>query len=376
MENKKSIAALTLICIALVAGLVVVYLDLKANIDSFKTDIDSLRDSNANLASEIQQLTNLLEESHVNQTSNLPAVMIYNQTKYSVVFITNDRADGVIAEGTGFVYDSQGDIITNNHVIEGAVNINVTFFDGVTTTAQIVGTPDVYSDLALIKVGNLPNQSLPLMIRNSTQLMVGEPVYAIGNPFGLSRSMTSGIVSQLGRVLRLGDLGVPPPEGDFSIADVIQTDAAINPGNSGGPLLDSSGLVVGVTFAIETGNSNATGFIGIGYAVPSVLLLRVIPALELTGHYYHPWVGIAYNSSYTGGMLIADIVSGGPADKAGLKIGDVIKKVDSVQVNLGDDFMIYLERYRSPGDTISLTIDRSGSVITKTLTLGTRQTSS
>jgi len=369
LENKKSIAALTLISIALVAGLVVIYLDLK-------TDIDSLKDSNANLASEVQQLTNLLEESHINQTSNLPAVMIYNQTKYSVVFITNDRADGGIAEGTGFVYDSQGDIITNNHVIAGAANINVTFFDGVTTTAQIVGTPDVYSDLALIKVGNLPNQSLPLMIRNSTQLMVGEPVYAIGNPFGLSRSMTSGIVSQLGRVLRLGDLGVPPPEGDYSIADVIQTDAAINPGNSGGPLLDSSGSVVGVTFAIETGNSNATGFIGIGYAVPSVLLLRVIPALETTGHYYHPWVGIAYNSSYTGGMLVADIVSGGPADKAGLKVGDVIKRVDSVQVNLGDDFMIYLERYKSPGDTISLTIDRSGSAITKTLTLGTRQTSS
>jgi len=225
-------------------------------------------------------------------------------------------------------------------------------------------------------VSKLPAQSHPLLIRNSIQLMVGEPVYAIGNPFLLSSSMTSGIVSQLGRVLQLSSLGVPAPEGNYSIVDVIQIDAPINPGNSGGPLLDSSGFVIGVTFAIETGNTGATGFIGIGYAVPSMLILRVIPALKSFGHYYHPYVGIEYNSTYTDGVHVGGITAGGPADKAGLKVGDVIKKVDNVQVNRGDDFVIYLERYKSPDDPISLTIDRGGSTITKMLTLGIRQTTS
>jgi S1-C subfamily serine protease len=367
--DKKIIAVLVLICVVLVGAIAVIYVDLKA-------DIASLKDDNANLTSEVEQLKSLLEESHVNQTGILPAVTIYNQTESSVVLITNDRTDGTVDEGTGFVYDTQGDIVTNNHVIEDAATITVTFFDGSTKTARIIGTPDVYSDLALINVNNLSAQSHPLMIRNSTQLIVGEPVYAIGNPFGLSSSITSGIVSQLGRVLQLSSLGVPPPEGNYSIADVIQIDAAINPGNSGGPLLDSSGFVVGVTFAIETGNTGATGFIGIGYAVPSMLLLRVIPALKSTGHYYHPYVGIEYDTSYTDGVHVTDIMTGGPADTAGLKIGDIIKKVDGTPVNRGDDLVIYLERYKSPGDTISLTIDRDGSISTRMLTLGSRQTGS
>ena len=366
----KSIAALALICVALASGLAVVYFDLKA-------DIATLKGDNANLASEVEQLTHLFEESHVNQTYNLSAVEIYNQTEPSVVLVTNDQTDGSTVYGTGFVYDTQGDIITNNHVIENERAITVTFFDGSTETAQIVGTPDVHSDLALINVNKLPAQSHPLLIRNSTQLMVGEPVYAIGNPFLLSSSMTSGIVSQLGRVLQLSSLGVPAPEGNYSIVDVIQIDAPINPGNSGGPLLDSSGFVIGVTFAIETGNTGATGFIGIGYAVPSMLVLRVIPALKsAVGHYYHPWVGIEYNPTYTDGLHVAGITAGGPADNAGLKVGDVIKKVDNVQVNRGDDLVIYLERYKSPGDTVSLTVDRGGSTITKMLTLGIRQTTS
>jgi S1-C subfamily serine protease len=372
----KSIVALTLICVVLAAGLAVVYLDLKAEIDALNTNITSLKGDDANLGSEVEQLTNLFEESHVNQTYNLSAVEIYNQTEPSVVLITNDQTDGSTVYGTGFVYDMQGDIITCNHVIENERAITVTFFDGSTETAQIVGTPDVYSDLALINVSKLPVPSHPLLIRNSIQLMVGEPVYAIGNPFLLSSSMTSGIVSQTGRVLLLSSFGVPPPEGNYSIVDVIQTDAPINSGNSGGPLLDSSGFVIGVTFAIETGNTGATGFIGIGYAVPSMLVLRVIPAIKSVGYYYHPWVGIEYDPTYTDGLHVAAVIAGGPADKAGLKVGDVIKEVDNVQVNRGDDFMIYLETYKSPGDTISLTIDRGGSMITKMLTLGIRQTTS
>jgi len=367
LKSTIPIVALSMICIVLAAGLVVVYFDLKANIDSLSAD-------NANLNSTVSQLTNLFEEAHVNQTYNLSAVEIYNQTEASVVLITNDRTDGSTVYGTGFVYDTQGDIITCDHVIESASTISVTFFDGSNETARLVGTPDVYSDLALIKVNSLPAQSHLLLIGNSIQLLVGEPVYAIGNPFLLTSSMTSGIVSQLGRVLLLSSLGVPPPEGDYSIVDVVQFDAPINPGNSGGPLLDSLGSVVGVTFAIETGNTGATGFIGIGYAVPSMLISRVIPALLQAGHYDHPYVGIQYDPSYTDGMHITNVTAGGPADKAGLKVGDVIKKIDGIQVNRGDELVIYLERYKSPGDTITLTIDRSGTTITKTLILGIRQT--
>jgi S1-C subfamily serine protease len=363
--DRKLIAVLIIVCVVLAGSFALVYLDLKA-------DFESLKNSSANLASEVDQLQGLIQDLHANQTNGLTAVQIYNRTMFSVVLITNQLADGSTAEGTGFVYDSQGHIVTNNHVVDGAASITVTFFDGSVQTAQLTGN-DVYSDLALIKVGNLPAQSEPLLSRNSTQLMVGEPVYAIGNPFGLSSSMTSGIVSQLGRVLRLSDLGVPPPEGNYSIADVIQFDAAVNPGNSGGPLLDSFGYVIGVTFAIETGNTGTNGFIGIAYAVPSVLLLRVVPDLESKGHYDHPWVGIEYDPRYTDGVHVVNIVSGGPAEKAGLQAGDVIKEVDGRQMNRGEDFIIYLERYKSPSDTISLNINRNGSIINKTLTLEARQ---
>jgi len=154
---------------------------------------------------------------------------------------------------------------------------------------------------------------------------------------------------------------------------LIQFDAAINTGNSGGPLLDRAGHVIGLTFAIETGNTGINGFIGIGYAVPSVLILRVIPALESAGHYDHPWVGIEYDSHSTNGVNVVGIVSGGPADKVGLQVGDVIKEVDGLQVNRGADFVIYLERYKSPGDTMNLKISRNGSIINKTLTLEPRE---
>lgn len=358
--DKRIIAALILICLAFVAGFAVIYLDLTS-------DITSLKNDNANLSSEVKQLRSLFDQLHANQTSGLTAVEIYNQTKFSVVVITTDKG-----QGSGFVYDQQGHIVTNNHVVAGATTITVTFYDGSSETAQVIGTPDVYSDLALIKVDKLPTQSKQLYIKNSTQLIVGEPVYAIGNPFGLTSSITSGIISQLGRVKRLSDLGIPSPQGNYSIADLIQFDAAVNQGNSGGPLLDSFGSVIGVTFALETDNTGLNVFIGIAYAVPSVLILRVIPALETIGHYDHPYVGIEYDPSYTGGVHVVGIVSGGPAYNAGLQVGDVIKKVDGLQMNRGDDFIIYLERYKSPGDVINLEINRNGAIVNKTLTLGTR----
>lgn len=366
-SDKKLVLALILVFIALGslgASFAWIYVNLKA-------DLASLKNSNANLSSKIEQLQGLIEELHANQTIGLTPVQIYNRTKNSVVLIVNNLGGDSIAEGTGFVYDLQGHIITNNHVVDGTIGLTVTFIDGTTETAQLVGS-DVYSDLAVIKVAQLPPQSQPLIIGNSSQLMVGEPVYAIGNPFGLSSSMTSGIVSQLGRVLRLSELGAPAPWGNYSIADVILSDAAINPGNSGGPLLNNLGFVVRVTFAIETGASNVTGFIGIGYAIPSVLVMRVAPALISTGHYYHPWVGIEYDSRYTGGVYIVRVIHGGPAETAGLQADDIITWVDGHQINSGAEFIIYLERYKSPGDTISLKISRDGTSLDIPLTLGQR----
>jgi len=362
--DKKLILVLILVFLTLGGSFALIYVNLKA-------DLTSLKNNNANLSSQIEQLRGLIEELHANQTSGLAPVQIYNRTKNSVVLIMNDRGDGSTVEGSGFVYDLQGYVITNNHVVNGTVNLTVTFIDGTTESAQIVGS-DVYSDLAVIKVGNLPAQSQPLILGNSSQLMVGEPVYAIGNPFGLSSSMTSGIVSQLGRVLRLSELGAPAPWGNYSIADLIQFDAAVNPGNSGGPLLNNLGFVVGITFAIETGGSGLTGFIGIGYAVPSVLVMRVASALISIGHYYHPYVGIEYDSRYTGGVLIVSVVHGGPAETVGLQANDIIKEVDGHQINRGAELIIYLERYKSPGDTVLLKVSRGNTNLNVTLTLGQR----
>lgn len=350
--GRKSVAVLVLVLLVLIIGLGIVLLDMKSNIASMRNDI-------SNLSSEVK----LLQE---------PAVRIWNQTRISIVSITTDKAG---YGASGFIYDFQGHIVTNNHVIQGAVNITVKFFDGSTELAQIIGTPDVYSDLALIKVDKLPAGSMPLTVRNSTQLTVGEPVYAVGNPFGLTDSITSGIISQLGRVKNFSDLGepVPSPEGNYSMPNLIQFDAAVNLGNSGGPLLDSAGNAVGITFAIETDSTGTNGFIGIGYAVPSILILREIPIIKAVGHYDHPWIGIQYDSHYNEGVKIKNVVLGGSADKVGLLVGDVIKQVDGLQVNNGAAFVGYLESYKSPGDQLSLRVNRNGNIIDVVLILQTRE---
>ena len=363
--DKKFLIAMILVCLALGGSFALIYLNLKA-------DFKALSDNYATLLDQMHQLQSLIESLHHAEVTNLTAVQIYNQTKYSIVLITCTLANDSIVEGSGFIYDKGGHIVTNNHVVEGADSITVSFFNGTTVPAQLTGR-DVYSDLAVIKVDSLslPEQSHALILGNSTQLMVGEPVYAIGNPFGLRGSMTSGIVSQTGRVLRLSDFGVPPPEGNYAIADVIQIDAAINPGNSGGPLLNSLGFVVGVTFAIETGGE-VRAFVGVGYAIPSVLVKRVVDAIIQTGHYAHPWLGIEYSSNYVGGLLINSVVSGSPAANAGLQSNDIITEVDGQPITLPEDLIVYIERYKSPNDVISLKVLRDGTVLYKQLTLGTR----
>lgn len=360
--EKKLLALMLIIIVGLAGGFALIYFDLKA-------DFAALRDDYVNLSAQMDQLEGLIDALHVNQTAGLTAVQIYNRTKYSVVIITaGDKA------GSGFLFDAIGHIVTNNHVVDGSEGtISVAFLNGTVTTAEFIGG-DVYSDMSVIKVDEnvLPKEAQPLQLGNSTQLMVGEPIYAIGNPFGLSSSMTAGIVSQLSRVLRLGDLGVPPPWGNYSIADVIQFDAAVNPGNSGGPLLNSLGLVVGITFAIEIAG-NVTGFIGIGYAVPESLISRVVPSIIETGHYSHPYMGLYYDPNYIGGFLIVDITIPSPAATANLQIGDVITEVDGLSITRAEDLVIYLERYKSPYDVITLTVFRSGVTLPPIeLTLGER----
>jgi len=279
--------------------------------------------------------------------------------------------------GSGFVYrveaNGKGYIVTNHHVVEDAENnINVTFFINgkpVRVSATVKGE-DIYSDLAVLEVDNIPSEAKPLLIGDSTRLLVGEPVYAIGNPFGLEGSMTSGIVSQVGRVLRLSELGVPEPWGKYSIVDIIQFDAAVNPGNSGGPLLNSLGEVVGVTFAIETAEG-VRAFIGIGYAIPSIIMKRVVNVLIENGTYKHPWMGIMYDASYIGGVLVKEVDKDGPS-YGKLKPGDVIVEFNNHTINRAEDLVIYLERYKSPGEAISLKVKRDGEFEYVTVILGER----
>ncbi|MEM2466628.1 MAG: trypsin-like peptidase domain-containing protein [Candidatus Bathyarchaeia archaeon] len=352
--DRKFVLALFLVALALGGGFALAYVSLK-------NELDTLKDDYANISYRFDELLGLVEQLHHAQVLNLTAVQIYNRTRNSVVLITSGEK-----AGSGFVYyagaNGKGYIVTNYHVVNSKSDVTVTFFINgkpIQVLALIRGS-DIYSDLAVLEIEQLPSGARPLLVGKSELLMVGEPVYAIGNPFGLEGSMTAGIVSQVGRVLRLSDLGVPEPWGKYAIVDVIQFDAAVNPGNSGGPLLNSLGEVVGVTFAIET-TEKIRAFIGIGYAIPSIIMKRVVDTIIEKGSYEHPWMGIEYDPSYIGGLLIANVTKDGPAYKAGLKAGDLIVEVDGRIVNRAEDLTIYLERYKSPGDRIYLKVVRDGS---------------
>lgn len=356
--DKKFLIVMILVCLALGTGFTFIYLDLKAG-------FADLKDNYANLSAEIEQLESTLEALHYNQTMGLTAVQIYNLTKTSVVLITNSRNDGSVVEGSGFVYPyGRGYIVTNNHVVEDYDVVKATFINGTVFTASSVYY-DAYSDLAVLKI-NVPEemQLHPLPIGNSSRLLVGETVYAMGNPFRLIGSITQGIVSQIGRSLTL-------PEMQYAIVDVIQIDAAINPGNSGGPLLNSLGFVVGVNFAIisETGE-----FSGVGFAISSVIMQRVIPALIINGTYEHPWIGVEGTDVTTdsiSGFQIIRVLPDSPA-QAKLQSDDIIIGVDNIPVRTADDLVTYMERYKSPGETIILSIIRDSQTPEIELELGVR----
>jgi S1-C subfamily serine protease len=303
------------------------------------------------------------------------------------------------ALGTGIVYNDQGYIVTNQHVVDGQQSIEVDFNSGYKAAAKLVGA-DADSDLAVVKVDAPASELHPLTLGNSDQLKVGQSVVAIGNPFGLNGSMTLGIISALGRTQDSNRQLTGG--GTFSVADMIQTDAAINPGNSGGPLFNMNGEVIGINRSIRTDASNVTGEpvnSGIGFAIPVNLVKRVVPALIKDGKYDYPYLGItALQSDLMSldvinelglksmtGVYITGVAPGGPAEKAGVigasqatKIqglesgGDLVIAIDNNPVKVYDDLIGYLVDYKSPGDTVVLTVLRGDQKVDLTLTLTKR----
>ena len=339
--------------------------------------------TNGHSASTVGQVTPIATKN------DLTLTQLFEQAESGVVRVTVDRTEGSgrSGVGSGFVYDAKGNLITNAHVVQDSQKITVTFLDGSSYKAQVVGI-DPFTDIAVIKVEVDSSLMHPLSIGDSSSLKVGEAVAAIGNPFGLSGSMTAGIVSQLGRIL-------PSQDSGFSIPDVIQTDAAINPGNSGGPLLNMRGEVVGINTAIQS----ATGeFSGVGFAVPARTISKIVPQLITEGTYHHPWMGIAGRdidpdlASVLGleeakGFLIITVVEDSPADKAGLHGsnetvevdgvsyqigGDMIVSVDRKDVRKIDDILVHLQREKAVGDNMVLQVLRDGRVSDFTLILEER----
>jgi len=315
-------------------------------------------------------------------------VVIYGSVAYDTFFGTQYSE----VQGSGFVYNFNGElvVITNKHVVDGATGITVTFSNGDSYTATVIGS-DAYSDLAVLSVQAPAREFRPIKIVSSSNLKVGDPLIAIGSPFGLGGTMTTGVISQLGRTIE------DSVAGSFPIANIIQTSVPINPGNSGGPLLNYQGEVVGITTAIIQ-NSN-----GLGFAIPSNTILREIESLIKTGTYnQHSWLGIsgvdmsysiaqAMKVNVTYGWLITQITSEGAADKAGLKGsdqqvringvreaigGDIIIAVDGTRIINGDSFMSYLEEHTTPNQIVTITIVRSSQILDIPVELGTRPAAS
>ena len=332
-------------------------------------------------------VTILGDQTTLSTKKNLTLVELFEKSEEGVVKIRTDSVDsftGTGGVGSGFVYDILGHIITNAHVVDGGDKITVTFLDGSQYNSEIIGV-DRFTDIAVIKVNEKPRLLHPLTVGDSSFLKVGEGVAAIGNPFGLAGSMTSGIVSQIGRLLPSQDTG-------FSIPDVIQTDAAINPGNSGGPLLNMRGEVVGINTAIQ---SSIGEFSGIGFAVPSNTISKIVPTLIEEGKYAHPWIGILGKDidpdlakvrglDNAKGFLILNVIEGSPAEKAGLKgmseiseidgdeypvDGDIVISVDDKEVRNISDILIHLQREKTVGDEMVLGVLRDGEFMHITLEL-------
>jgi S1-C subfamily serine protease len=323
-------------------------------------------------------------------------VNLFRQVNPGIVAVRVITAQGG-GEGSGFVFDTQGHIITNYHVVQDNNSLEVDFPSGTKVHGTVVGS-DLDSDLAVVKVDVPVSELNPLPLGDSDALQVGDTVVAIGNPFGFSSTMTMGIVSAKGR--NLESIRQTSDGRSFSAGDLIQTDAAINPGNSGGPLLNLQGEVVGVNRAIQTVASAASGEpvnSGIGFAVSVNIVKRVVPVLISKGSYDYPYLGISSLDEVTlmlaealglpqsRGAYLVEVVTGGPADQAGLKAGtvdtsianlksggDLVTAIDGQPINVYADLIGYLMTKKSPGDKVVLTILRDGKEKQVTVTLGKR----
>lgn len=323
-----------------------------------------------------------------------PLTSIFKSIQDSVVQITrpspfppaipSNTEQNTTALGSGFIYDIEGRIITNSHVVGDSKTVDVMFINGSRYFAKVIGK-DVFNDIAVLEPVNFSGPFQPLRMGNSSKLEVGDQVIAIGNPYGLAGSMTSGIVSQLGRL-------VTAQGTSFAIPDMIQIDALINPGNSGGPLIDLDSRVVGMnTAGILSENG---GFSGIGLAIPSNAITRIVPSILEKGIFNHPWMGIAGQtltadltnlfqnlSGNFQGVFIESLVKDSPADRAGMKGtltdqygkrhgGDIITGADGKKIIFIDDLVSYIEDNKKPGDQITITVHRDSSDLDLKMTLG------
>jgi S1-C subfamily serine protease len=340
---------------------------------------------NANSQNE-QNNTNIGKIYQKLENSVVQITSIVTETRSNIIINGSPLQQQASRLGSGFVYDNDGHIITNNHVVSGVGSVDVTLSNGDIFTAKVIGT-DEYNDIAVLQLtddySNDPINPIPFV--DSSQIKVGDPVIAIGNPFGLSNTMTTGIVSQIGRLL-------PNQESGFSIPNIIQTDAAINPGNSGGPLLDNNGNLIGMNTAIE---SKGGEFAGVGFAVPSNIIKKVAPILIEKGEYDHPWLGISGTTltpklaeklnlpKNFRGSLINEVVKNGPAEKAGIKnalytsdkeiaSADIVISIDNNSVKRIDDIISYVSENKSVGDKVSLKIYRDGDIMDIDIVLAKR----
>jgi putative serine protease PepD len=299
-------------------------------------------------------------------TTSSSLTQLYKNVSPGVVDIVVNQSSGGFgdqgaqAEGSGFVVDSNGDIVTNQHVVDGATSIKVTFQNGKTVKATLVGS-DTSTDIAVIKVSVPTDELHPLTFASSSSVEVGQPVAAIGSPFGLPETLTSGIVSALNRTISAPN--------NFSISGAIQTDAPINHGNSGGPLLNSDGQVIGVNAQIE---SDSGGNDGVGFAIPSNAVKSVADTIISGGKVEHAYLGITVADSTSGsGAEVSSVKDSTPAASAGLKAGDVITAIDGDPVTSADDLTAKISAHK-PGDKVTLSVTRNGATQKIVVTLGTR----
>ncbi len=413
--RRLSAVLIAIVIIGLLAGGMIGYglssLITSSQISSLQNQVSALKTTVSNLQLAGGQPTQNItyENATVNNITyvlgeNFSLSELYDQVKNSVVEVETTLLEGYDfagnpvyggALGSGFVSNLTGQfaVITNYHVIQGAINVTVTFADGDTYVANVTGE-DPYADLATLSTEAPQNEYEPLNIMSSSTLQVGDPVIAVGNPLGLTGSLTSGVVSALGRAVQVQGF-------TYDMYDCIQTTAPINPGNSGGPLLNYQGEVVGITSYTATYEGEAAE--GLGFAQPSDTILREVPSLIANRSYTsHPWLGAsgidmdpwiweAMNTTVTYGWLISSVTSGGPADTAGLRGGttqfsdpnpnvgtyvtiggDIITAINGTRIKGEDDLSSYLEEYTLPGQTINVTVVRNNQTITIAVKLGTR----